>query len=72
VSCVLEESGAQVLPRINDQRQRVTSYAAHLCADADLRTTSPVYRDLAGRLSIRNDLGGTRASTEQGGAARDR
>lgn len=43
-------SGAQVMPYVADDRQTVTTYSAHLAADADMRTKFPRYRVLAGDL----------------------
>jgi len=53
MSAVYEESGAQVLPEAHDERATVSGYAAHLAADADVRTKAPVYAALAERLVVR-------------------
>jgi hypothetical protein len=58
VTRVLEQSGAQLLPDIRDPRSTYPGWIAHLCADADLRTTSHDYRELAGSLSIHKATGG--------------
>lgn len=52
MSRVIEASGAQLLPRINDPRAVNTSWVAHLCADADLRTKSAGIRGIAGDLFV--------------------
>jgi len=52
MSVVVEQSGAQVLPDVRDQRAEVTAWFAHLAADADLRTRSPLFRELAERLEV--------------------
>ena len=52
MSIVREASGAQVLPDVKDDRQTVTGWAASCAANADRRTISRAYRELAGRLHI--------------------
>ena len=48
---VAEANGAQVLPPPCDEAATVTSWAAHLACDADLRHR-PAYRVLAARLVV--------------------
>ena len=50
---LVEASGAQVLPDVRDQRATITGWQAYCATNADLRSKSPIYYDLAGRLFIR-------------------
>jgi len=50
---VTESSGAQVLPNVNDERATVTSWAAHIACDADLRTSNPIWQGIASRLVVK-------------------
>ena len=50
---VTEASGAQVLPNVNDERAIVTSWAAHIACDADLRTSNPIWHGIASRLIVK-------------------
>lgn len=50
---VVEASGAQVLPDVRDQRATITGWQAYCATNADLRSKSPIYYDLARRLFIR-------------------
>ena len=52
MSRVVEASGAQVLPSIGDPAVKVTTWAVHCCADADIRTRNRFHRDLAAELFI--------------------
>ena len=52
MSTALHDGGARVLPRPADERATVTSWAAHLACDADLRAVAEPYRSLASRLTI--------------------
>ena len=50
---LVEASGAQVLPDVRDQRATITGWQAYCATNADLRSKSPIYYDLARRLFIR-------------------
>ena len=54
MSTVLTDSrtGAQLLPRVQDERATTPEYAAHLCCDADQRR-HPDYATLAKGLTIK-------------------
>lgn len=54
MSTALHDGGARVLPRPADERATVTSWAAHLACDADLRAVAAPYRSLASRLTVRS------------------
>lgn len=47
--------GIQIAPTIHDERAQVTRWSIILCADADTRTKSAVFTDLAGELIIERD-----------------
>lgn len=55
MSVLRESSGAQVLPDVKDDRQTVTGWAASCAVNADRRTISRAYRELAGRLYIHKE-----------------
>ena len=64
---VFEANGAQVLPNVNDERAIVTSWAAHIACDADLRTSNPIWRGIASRLIVKAGVGMTpRADRHKG------
>lgn len=44
---------ARVLPPPAEERATVSSWAAHLACDGDLRTKAQPYADLAARLTLR-------------------
>lgn len=46
------ETGAQVLPRNDDDKSKVSEWAAHCAMDADLRNNSGAHRLLASKLHI--------------------
>ena len=50
---VFEANGAQVLPDVDDERATVTSWAAHIACDADLRTSNPIWQGIASRLVVK-------------------
>ena len=50
---VVEASGAQVLPKIDDERVTIAAWAAHIACDADLRTSNDWWHDLAARLIVK-------------------
>ena len=50
---VVEANGAQVLPPTGDERATVTSWAAHLACDADLRRRNPIWHGIASRLIVK-------------------
>jgi hypothetical protein len=52
MSVVIERSGAQLLPFREDQRHKVTMWNAQCAIDADLRTVSKAYRDIASELVV--------------------
>lgn len=45
-------TGAQVMPNVEDERQTVGTWAAHLAVDADMRVKAPAYREIAARLLV--------------------
>lgn len=53
MSTVEDQGGAQILPDVRDQRATVSSYAAHLATNADLRRVAPTYYNLASQLIVR-------------------
>lgn len=56
MSIVIEPNGAQLLPPVEDQRATVTGWQARCARDADLRTRSPLWREVASKLTILPDL----------------
>lgn len=52
MSVVIEPGGAQVLPRSDDPQQRLSTWAAYCCIDADHRLKHPVYARLADDLRV--------------------
>jgi len=49
---IVTHEGAQILPAVGDERAQVTAHAAAQAANADHRAKHPVYRDLAGSLTL--------------------
>lgn len=47
-----DQFGIQVLPRVEDDRATVTGWTAYCALDADLRTSVPVWADVARNLFI--------------------
>jgi len=52
MSRLVELSGAQVLPRIQDERTTVSPYVAEGCCSADLRARSRPHVEFAARLQV--------------------
>lgn len=49
---VVDAGGAQILPRVGDERATVNGWVAYCALDADLRTRVPVWADVARNLFI--------------------
>ena len=50
-----DKFGIQVLPRVEDDRATVTGWTAHCALDADLRTSSKFWTEIAHTLHITED-----------------
>lgn len=52
MSILRDESGAQLLPHIRDERAVATRWQAQSMISADLRTVAPHWADLAEKVTV--------------------
>ena len=52
MSRLVEDAGAQLLPRVRDERATFSPFVAEACCSADLRARSTPHREFASRLRV--------------------